>query len=389
MSYPNDLIISVFFTLLRAALRGRPLSPEEKTVYDARMLPVLLALGKKHDLAHLLVYALKMNGLCPAKQETLERPLFTAVYRYEQMNCARTQVYQALEKAAIPFMPLKGSVLCDAYPQPWMRTSCDIDLLVHREDLVRATEILQQECGYTYDREGPYDRSFSGPNYTHIELHYTLVDDTCTASVSDILSTVWASATVAEGLAYRYDMAPDLFYFYHIAHMAKHMTIGGCGIRPLIDLWMLDTVSGLQSQQRDALLQQGGMLQFAAVARSLSQVWLAGEAHTDLTQQLARFIIRGGIYGNTKNRVAVQQQKQGGRLRYALSRIFLPYEVIKFQYPILQKHPWLTPVMEVCRWFCLLFGGRAKHAVREFDQNRRLSDADTAAMRVFLENIGL
>lgn len=29
-------------------------------------------------------------------------------------------------------------------------------------------------------------------------------------------------------------MKEEMFYFYHIAHLAKHFEVGGCGIRQII-----------------------------------------------------------------------------------------------------------------------------------------------------------
>ncbi|MBO4954226.1 MAG: nucleotidyltransferase family protein, partial [Clostridia bacterium] len=35
----------------------------------------------------------------------------------------------------IDFMPLKGAVIRQYYPEPWMRTSCDIDIHVKKDRL--------------------------------------------------------------------------------------------------------------------------------------------------------------------------------------------------------------------------------------------------------------
>jgi hypothetical protein len=155
-------------------------------------------------------------------------------------------------------------------------------------------------------------------------------------------------------------MPEEMFYFYHIAHMAKHFEIGGCGIRPFIDIWILDNIEDKDQSKQDALLKQGGLLRFAEVARHLSKVWLGNAEHTELTKQMEQYILRGGVYGNSENRILVQQQKKGGKTRYVISKIFIPYDVIKFHYPILQKHRWLTPFMQVRRWGKLIFCGHAK-----------------------------
>ena len=55
-------------------------------------------------------------------------------------------------------------------------------------------------------------------------------------------------------------------YFYHIAHMAKHLQQGGCGIRTFIDLWILDNLPTIDTLKRNDLLKSGGLLQFSQSA---------------------------------------------------------------------------------------------------------------------------
>lgn len=118
-------------------------------------------------------------------------------------------------------------------------------------------------------------------------------------------------------------------------------------IRPFIDLLILDGIQGADIEKRDKLLWHGNLLKFANVARKLSRIWFSNEPYDFISQQMEDYILRGGVYGNNENRITVQQQKKGGRIKYALLKIFIPYDVIKFHYPILQKHRCLTPFMEV------------------------------------------
>ena len=55
------------------------------------------------------------------------------------------------------------------------------------------------------------------------------------------------------------------------------------------------------------------------------------------------------MYGTLKNRVALGVETKGVGT-YVLDRIFLPYENLKYSFPVLQKHRWLTPVFQVVRW---------------------------------------
>jgi hypothetical protein len=184
-------------------------------------------------------------------------------------------------------------------------------------------------------------------------------------------------------------MPDEMFYFYHIAHMAKHFEGGGCGIRPLIDLWILDNLDSADHHRRDELLARGDLLKFANSARKLSRVWFGGEEHDPVSLQMQDFILTGGVYGSSQNRIAVQQQKKGGRVKYALSKIFLPYDVIKFHYPVLQKHRCLTPLMQVRRWCKLIFCGHLKRSAKELQYNNSITDTEAKNIQNFLHNIGL
>lgn len=381
--------IQILLVLLRSAIRGTKLTDNERENYSADMLQDLLKISAKHDVIHLLVLGLKQNELILQDHHEIEKYILKAVYRYERLRYEYDNLCDALEIAQIPFLPLKGSVIRKYYPEAWMRTSCDIDILVHDEDIERAREIMVDKCKYTYQGKGSHDISLFSPTNIHVELHYDLVEDGRVNASSNVLRNVWNASRVREGYGFWYEMPDEMFYFYHVAHMAKHFENGGCGIRPFIDLLILDGIPEVDKEKRDKLLQQGNLLKFANAARKLSRTWFSNEQHDIITQQMEDYILRGGVYGSNENRITVQQQKKGGRIKYALSKIFIPYDVIKFHYPILQKHKWLTPFMEVRRWFKLIFCGHAKRTLNELKYNQTISADKAGATKIFLENIGL
>ena len=381
--------IQILFALLRSAICGTKPAKEELTNYSSEMLQDLLKISSKHDVTHLLVLGLKRNDLIIKDNNDIEKYIIKAVCRYEKIRYEYENICQALEKAQIPFIPLKGSVIRKYYPEAWMRTSCDIDILVNESDSEKAKSVLVNEYGYVYNKKGSHDLSFFAPGNTYIELHYNLVEDEFANESSVVLKNVWNMSVVRDGYDFWREMPDEYYYFYHIAHMAKHFEVGGCGIRPFIDLWILDNICNKDQNKRNELLKQGDLLKFSEVSRKLSRVWFDNEEHNEITKQMEQYILSGGVYGTTVNRVAVQQQKKGGRFRYALSRIFIPYDVIKFHYPILQKHRCLTPFMEVRRWFKLIFRGQLKRVSRELKYNCSLSDTEAANMKEFLNNVGL
>ena len=380
----------LLFAWLSVALCGK--QPTEQMMSDGGedTLLSLYRLAAKHDVAHLVGTALSKHGMLGEGEAAtkFQKKCMTAVFRYEGLKYELFEVCRVLEGAKIAFMSLKGSVLRDLYPEPWMRTSCDIDVLVRREDLRGAIERLRAELGYTEREQNEHDVSLFSPSGVHVELHYDLVEDGLFREASEVLREVWQVASLKEGYSYHYEMTDELFYFYHIAHMAKHFENGGCGIRPFIDLWFLDG-TGSDTEKRDALLKRGGLYRFAECARVLCGVWFDGTAHNAVTENMQSYIISGGVYGNNENRIAVQQQKKGGKLRYALSKIFVSYDTLKFQYPVLQRHAFLMPIMQVRRWCRILFCGGAGRSVRELSYSGGITKTEAASVKEFLEQIGL
>ena len=381
--------IQMFFALLRSAVHGTKLSQHERGGCSDEQLRALLNLSVKQDVAHLLVLGLKQNGLISKENKQIEGHIFKAAFRYERLNCEYEALCTTLEQAKIPFLPLKGAVLRNYYPEAWMRTSCDIDVLVHREDLDAAISCLSKKLQCVEKERTTHDVSLFSPRGIHIELHFDLVEEGRAKDAIAVLSHVWENVFLKKDCESWYEMSDTFFYFYHIAHMAKHFEGGGCGVRPFIDLWILDHMEGADLRSRDELLVKGGLLKFASVCRDLSNAWFGQGKLNSVTFQMQEFLLRSGIYGSTDNRVLLQQRKKGGRIGFFFSRMFIPYSKLKRYYPILEKHPYLMPVMQIRRWFMLLNPNIAAMAKREMKVNRKLDKSVSDKMSAFLDCIGL
>jgi hypothetical protein len=170
--------------------------------------------------------------------------------------------------------------------------------------------------------------------------------------------------------------------------MAYHFVSGGCGVKPFLDLFFLRTHMKHTEAAVKAYCKSCGMEKFYDAVLHLSDVWFGNSEHTDLTKEMQAFVLKGGVYGTLENRVAVNQRAKGGRLRYVFSRIFLSYGSLKIAYPILEKHPWLMPVMQIGRWFRLIFGGRLGPSVQELRVNDSLSRDEMEKTDAFLSQLG-
>ena len=361
---------NALFSLLRYEICGVALSDEEKSAIVPEILQGLYGLSKAHDVVHLVADALLKNGLVdknsPAGQAFFKQ-LQMAVFRHEQMQYELERICEVLEEAKVPYMPLKGSVLRAFYPQPWMRTSCDIDIYVQKCDLERAATVIVEKLNYHNERKTLHDIQMFSESGVHLELHYDLIENDVLPAVNKVLMTLWDTTLPVKEGAYGRKMTEELFYFYHIAHTAKHFVHGGCGIRPFIDFWIIENKVALDREKLNELLAEGELITFATHANELSKAWLESKELTPLSVEMEAYVLTGGVYGTSENFISIRAIKQG-KIRYVLSRIFMPYRELKLKYPSLEKYPILYPVYTVRRWFNLLFiKGRAKRSVRELN----------------------
>lgn len=347
----------------------------------------------RHDVAHVVGQALSNQGLLGGNELSKKYKAVTigAYAGWTRLHHAYQEICRHLEEHKIPFLPLKGAVLRDYYPEPWLRNSCDIDILVKPEMLDQAVAVLEKDLGYANRGRGDHDVSLFSPSGVHLELHFDTMEDWYAAgNAKAVLSRVWESAIVEDGWSYRYRLPDALFYFYHIAHMAKHFQAGGCGVRPFLDIWVLNHRMSYDKTERLRLLEEGGLMKFAVAAECLSEVWFSGAEHDQLTRQMELYVLFGGVYGNQENRAAVGQAKAGGKLRYLLfHRVFVSHEALKAEYPILEKHKWLTPFYQPVRWSKRLLGGRMKNALGELRTNALTSKGEQNSVGHMLQELGI
>ena len=194
--------INILFKLLSSAICGTKLTEKEMGEYSPELLVDLLKVAKKHDVAHLLALGLRQNGLLSKDDSNVENHIFKALYRYEQIRYEHENLCDALEKAEIAFIPLKGSIIREYYPEPWMRTSCDIDVLVHQKDLDRAVAYLTENLQYTLHGRATHDVSLFTPMGVHVELHFDLVEEGRANDAIEVLSAVWENVSLLDNKKY-------------------------------------------------------------------------------------------------------------------------------------------------------------------------------------------
>lgn len=349
------------------------------------------------DLVHIVAGALDANGAFKAPEgaaDTAERlkmleilgkiraafdkQRLIALARYHRLTAELGAISDALEAGGIDFIPLKGSVIREHYPDPRVRTSCDIDILVRKEDLDAANTVLVDRLGLTREKKNAHDISYYTKSGVHLELHFELIESFNNRYVAKTLENVFELSYVKQGCKHHRMLTDGAYYFYHIAHMAKHLINGGLGIRALMDIAVMLNTEFINVADADDMLKSGELSKFSDACIALTRAWFFGEGHTDVTQRLEAKAMGLTIYGTRETFATMQGAKQGGKLKYLLSRIFYSYEKLCNVYPALEGHRWKTPFYQVKRWSNLIFKkGRMRNSINEV---RKLKSIDSKSL---------
>lgn len=380
---------ALLFALLRHAVCAEELNENTVAACTPENLEPVYRLARKHDLAHLVAHSTERLQLpaCDLVNQ-LKKAKMTAIYRYSKQDHALNCVRGILEEAHIPFIPLKGSLLRQHYPEPWMRTSSDIDVLVKQEDLDSAADVFTRRGWTERIKAAPdHDRSFYSATGVHLELHFSLSENL--ANIDPILAQVWDYCVLSEGSQYEYHQCDDFFLFHHMAHMSHHFLSGGCGIRPVMDLWILKKAGYSSTPGFRQLCRQAQLDTFSQCAMELSQVWFDGKAPSDLMRQLELYVLRGGTFGNLSNKVLINQTNAGSRAANLKQRIWQPFDLLSMYYPVLKRHKWLFPFFQIVRWFRVLLSGRLNRSLMEIRTAASISDQQLERTRQILTSLGL
>lgn len=185
------------------------------------------------------------------------------------------QLIHLLDSHNIPCVIIKGAAAAMAYPHPTLRSMGDVDVLVKRDDIDRAAELMETS-GYSLEHEKNEEHHHYGYSKDKIsfELHWRLgiVEDEklLTLFEDGIDNRAWHQIG-----AYRLPTLPPLLNGLSLLfHINQHLR-SGLGLRQIID-WMMyvHTLSDDQWIELLALLKSVGMERLALTTTAMCQRYL-------------------------------------------------------------------------------------------------------------------
>lgn len=261
-------------------------------------------------------------------------------------------------KAGLDILPLKGFIMKSFYDKSQFRQMGDLDYLVEA-DRIDDFRSIMEGLGYEADDVGLEDSHdvYTKKPYMEVEIHRRLLPPT--EENHWHTDDIWGRLTRDEENPHLMHMTWEDYYLFHLLHFEKHYSMGGCGIRFIIDQHYLmkafkDT---LDWDYINEILPKMNYVEFEKMSRGLAEAWFG---HGEMTEELegpAEFIMNSGLFGTfeqyQKWSYERYKREQGIKTKtgYFFRRMFMERERMEFIYPSLKKHPWLLPFLWIHRLF--------------------------------------
>lgn len=306
-----------------------------------------------------------------------------AIRKNMLMDLEREKLFTFMETQGIWYMPLKGSVLKDWYPQLGMRQMSDNDILF---DPAFQKEINQYMTGLGYEREEEsgaiHDCYFKKPIY-HYEMHLKLFGYSAKPEWRAYYQNVKERLCKDEGSNCGYHFTDEDMYVYVTTHAYKHFCGDGHGVRNLLDVCVfLQKKPDMDWTYIEAELAKLGLDHHEKLVRTLAEKLLqperllnGGEASgfTRQEAELMALCLEVGAFGSREHRTenAFEKMRVEGkislwaRIRYLFSRLIPDQALLEEVYPKAAKYRLLRPFCVLHRMI-LGFSKRPQALWREF-----------------------
>ena len=313
----------------------------------------------RHSLSALTYKALSFIGV---ESKQLEQRYYASLKKSVLFEQERKELYEYLNENQIDFLPLKGIILKDYYPDPYTREFADNDILFN-DDKDRLVKKFFTERYYKVEQFGKSNHDvYMKKPCLNFEMHRLLFGETVDSEVIiKYFENFIKTSPIKEG--YEHYLKPEDFYIYFTAHTYKHYSHSGCGLRTLVDYYLFQRSNELDFDYINQELAKLNLLNFSNLISKLSGIALSGKELGDDDLETLYFMSLSGTYGTLENNVNRGVAKKG-RFRYIMSRIFPPMSTYKALYPWAYKTKVLIPVAWFVRFFRIIFTN-PKRAVKE------------------------
>lgn len=306
-----------------------------------------------------MVYPVIMQQIGPSwgvLQKELKAFYEEAAYKGVTQEYEIQSLLDAMEQDGIDCLPMKGWILRNYYPDPLMRSMCDLDVFIKNLDS-RKMQAWMEEHGYTADHvEQETHDIYLKPPYMNIELHRHLTSTSHLRpsekkQVYAMERSVWEENRLEPGKKHIHRFRTEDFYAHYLMHFYKHFTVSGAGIRFLADGYVFLKREG-PTLDRTYLEQRLKPFNLNAFAKRIEEIAMAcfeGQPLDADDMLVVDYLMDAGTHGSKEvgETLAVVDRGKGSfshnRMTSFWKRCFLPLGAMQDRYQNLHRWPWLLP----------------------------------------------
>ena len=330
-------------------------SPREVSINNEK-LSFYIKLSKFHSLSALLYKAIKETEVFVDESllKQLEESYYANVRKCLLFDKEREALYKYLNDNKIDYLPLKGIIIKEYYPDPSTREFADNDILFDDKGKALVRDFFKSR-GYEveqFDRSN-HDVYLKKPFY-NFEMHKILFDEIKEYQIYNYYFKDYLENSPIKENKEHYLKDED-FYIYFTVHSYKHFSNAGCGLRTLVDYYLFLKNTNLDFAYINEELEKLGILNFSIDMIELVKGLFESHRLTDKQEELLLHIASLQTYGTIDHSVDVGIKKKG-RLGYLVSRLFPPITAYRIRYPWAYKCRILIPIA----WFMRLCRGLTK-----------------------------
>ena len=284
-------------------------------------------------------------------------------------NAARDDVIRALDENGIWYLPLKGILLKNEYPNSAMREMSDNDILCDGEKMEQVRSVMIS-LGYKNTEFGKDNHDVYKKKQLSFEMHRELFNRFLFPDLHEKYKDIKSKLIKDENNGFGYHMSDEDLYVYLVCHLYKHYIKAGTGLRSLLDIYVFNKNHG-GSLDRDYIaseLDSIGIKDFEEKTRSLAQKTFSFSALNETEQKELEYYIGSSCYGTSENLMAVKLNNDDSlksKRRYVRKRLFPDEKTLEQFHPVVYRHRILYPFLLIYRPFKGLFVTRKK-LVREY-----------------------
>lgn len=290
-----------------------------------------------------------------------------AIRKTMLMNAERGRLFAYLEEHKIWYLPLKGIVLCPMYPAFGMRQMSDNDILFDASYRQEVCSWFESQ-GYTVESygQGNHDEYHKKPVY-NFEMHTTLFSEKTSAKFFSYYLSLKNRLHSAADRKFEYVMSNEDFYIYMVAHIYKHYSNYGTGLRSLVDVYVYNGAkNNLNREYLKEEFTKTDLCDFEKEMRELAmKIFNPQFDYSSLTekeQKMLYTLMFNHTYGTQENvwRKQVKETQPDGaeitpavKIKYFLARLFPGKEHMEkwceMYAPFFFRNRWLMPLAYIWR----------------------------------------